>query len=291
MSRDMPPSGERTPAAFTFEPEVWPKGKRCAVAFMFDVDAEELWIGMDRENASRPGVLSQGAYEAKVGVPLLLQLLARRGLLASFYVPGRVAERHPGTVREILAAGHEVGLTGYTHRGPSRMSGVDEEREELDLSLDVLRSLGADPVGFRSPSWDFGERTLELLAARGIIYSSNMMDDIKPYLHEPAHIVELPVQWILDDAPHFMFDNSSWNKTIRSCSEVREIWEAEFVGLRALAGLVVLTAHPQIIGRPGRLPLLDGFIDLVTSYDDVWVATGREIAERVLAAADMEANP
>lgn len=271
-------------------PDMWPNGKRSAVAFTFDFDAEEVWIGMDKENASRPGVLSQGAYGAKVGLPLLLELLARHGLLATFFIPGRVAERYPGRVREILAAGHEVGLHGYTHRGPGRLSGVDEEVAELDRSLEVLRHLGADPVGFRSPSWDFGERTLELLAERGIIYSSNMMDDIRPYLHEPVGIVELPVQWILDDAPHFMFDNSSWDKTIRSCSEVREIWEGEFAGLRDLGGLLVLTTHPQIIGRPGRLPLLDGFIGLATSYDDVWVATAREIAELVLTAADAEAD-
>src|SRR5215475_15020609 len=90
----------------------WPGDARGAVAFTFDFDAEEVWIGDDPANANRPGVLSQGTYGAKVAVPLLLELLERHGLRQTFYVPGRVAERYPERVREILAAGHEIATTG-----------------------------------------------------------------------------------------------------------------------------------------------------------------------------------
>ena len=91
-----------------------------------------------------------------------------------------------------------------------------------------------------------------------------MMDDIRPYRHDGFDIVELPVQWILDDAPHFWFDDvASWTKKISRPSEVREIWEEEFLGIHELGGLTVLTMHPQIIGRPGRLRMLDAFIDFV----------------------------
>jgi peptidoglycan/xylan/chitin deacetylase (PgdA/CDA1 family) len=270
---------------------MWPADKRAAVAFTFDFDAEEVWIGMDAANATRPGVLSQGAYGAKVGLPLVLELLARHELTATFFVPGRVAERYPERVAEILTAGHEIGLHGYTHRGPGRLAGVAEEVSELDRSLAVLRALGANPVGFRSPSWDFGEQTLALLAERGIVYSSNMMDDIRPYVHQPSGIVELPVQWILDDAPHFMFDNASWEKTIRSPREVGEIWEAELRGIHALGGLGVLTTHPQFIGRPGRLPLLERTIELVLALEGVWVATAGEIARHVRARAEARPAP
>jgi hypothetical protein len=65
------------------------------VAFTFDFDAEEVWIGEDPANEHKPGVLSQGTYGAKVAVPLILDLLDRHGLRATFFTPGRVAERHP----------------------------------------------------------------------------------------------------------------------------------------------------------------------------------------------------
>ena len=140
----------------------WPNGARGAVAFTFDFDAEEVWIGDDPANADRPGVLSQGTYGAKVAVPLILELLERHGLRQTFFIPGRVAERHPERVREILAAGHEVGHHGYTHTSPAKLSPADEEAE-LVRALDVLRGLGADPVGYRSPSWEFSPDTIGLL--------------------------------------------------------------------------------------------------------------------------------
>jgi hypothetical protein len=104
------------------------------------------------------------------------------------------------------------------------------------------------------------------------------MDDIKPYRHPGHDIVELPVHWTLDDAPHFWFDSASWNKTIRTSAEVRSLWTEEFAGIRTMGGLFMLTMHPQIIGRPGRLLMLEEFLGWVKSHSDVWIATAGEVA-------------
>lgn len=257
---------------------MWPEGKSCGFVMSFDFDAEEVWIGEDPANAARPGVLSQGTYGAKVAVPQVLKLLDRHGLNASFYVPGRVAERHPGRVRDILAAGHEVGHHGYTHTSPASLT-PEQEEDELERGRRVLTDLGADVVGYRSPSWEFSDVTLSLLAKHGFTYSTNMMDDIRPYRHEGHDLVELPVHWVLDDAPHFWFDGATWNKTIRLPREVQELWQGEIRGIKNMGGLAMLTAHPQIIGRPGRLDLLDELLSWVLEQDDIWIGTGREAAE------------
>ena len=250
------------------------------VAFTFDFDAEEVWIGEDPANEHRPGVLSQGTYGAKVAVPLILELLDRHGLKATFFVPGRVGERHPGRVREILAAGHEVALHGYTHRSPATMP-REEEESELVRAKGVLEGFDADIAGYRSPSWEFSAHTVGLLEAHGLRYSSNFMDDIRPYRHDGTGLVELPVQWILDDAPHFWFSGADWTRKIATTADVEAIWQEEFTGIRELGGSFVLTMHPQIIGRPSRLALLERFVAWVTAHDDVRVATCAEIAASV----------
>jgi peptidoglycan-N-acetylglucosamine deacetylase len=255
---------------------MWPDGRRAAAAFTFDFDAEEVWIAEDPANADRPGVLSQGTYGAKVAVPLILDLLERHGVRATFFVPGRVAERHPDRVRSIVDAGHELAHHGYTHTSPTAMSRVEEEAE-LVRGLEVLRAF-APVEGYRSPSWDFSAATLELLQQHGFRYSSNLMDDLRPYRHEGSDLVEIPVQWILDDAAHFWFDASTWGKKIATADEVRSIWEGEFRGYRELGGAWVLTMHPQIIGRPYRLELLDHMLAFVKRHDDVWIATCSELA-------------
>src|SRR5262249_12978179 len=202
----------------------WPGTARCAAAFTFDFDAEEVWLAEDSRNASRPGVLSQGTYAAKVAVPQLLELLRHHGVRATFFVPGRVAERHPGQVAAIVAAGHELAHHGHTHTPPATLS-RDEEERELINGRHALEAFGAEITGYRAPSWDISSHTLALLEKHGFRYSSNLMDDIRPYRHEGSTLVELPVHWILDDAAHFWFAEASWTKTIAPTGAVRSIWE------------------------------------------------------------------
>lgn len=236
----------------------WPNGARYAATLTFDFDAEEVWIGEDPSNAAKPGVVSQGTYGPKVAIPLILELLERQGVLATFFVCGGDAARHCDRVREILHAGHEVGHHGFTHRSPTALT-RDEEEAELTRGLGVLRGLGADVVGYRSPPWDLSPNTLELLTMHGFEYSSNLMDDIRPYRHAGG-LVEIPVSWLLDDAPHFWFASDSWTKTIRTVGEVYRLWSAELDGIAELGAHYMLTMHPQFIGRPSRLRLLDRMI-------------------------------
>jgi peptidoglycan-N-acetylglucosamine deacetylase len=248
------------------------------VVVSFDFDAEEVWIGEDPENAHRPGTLSQGTYGAKVAVPLVLELLRRAEVPATFFVPGRVAERHPARVEQILEAGHEVAHHGYTHTSPTLLT-AEQEEEELIRGKAALGALGADVVGYRSPSWDFSPVTLDLLTRHGFLYSSNLMDDIRPYRHASHPLVELPVHWTLDDAAHFWFDGATWSKTIRTAAEVRALWEEELSGFAALGGLAMLTMHPQIIGRPGRLQMLDAFLTWVREQPGTRFQRARQVAE------------
>jgi peptidoglycan-N-acetylglucosamine deacetylase len=259
---------------------MWPQGMQSAASFTFDFDAEEVWIGEDPANADRPGVLSQGTYGAKVAVPMVLDLLRDHGVQATFFVPARVAERHPQRVEQIVAAGHELAHHGYTHTSPTKLS-RDEEELELAKGLEILRSFGADITGYRSPSWDFSAHTEELLERHGFEYSSNFMDDLRPYRREGTSLIEVPVQWTLDDAAHFWFDGATWTKKISTSSEVREIWEGEFRGYHKVGGAFVLTMHPQVIGRPYRLEMLDAFMTFVQEHDNVWITTCRDIAARV----------
>jgi peptidoglycan-N-acetylglucosamine deacetylase len=259
---------------------MWPEGMRSAASFTFDFDAEEVWIGEDPANAEKPGVLSQGTYGAKVAVPLILDLLHDHGITATFFVPARVAERHPLRVEQIVEAGHELAHHGYTHTSPTKLTRDDEEME-LVKGLEILRSFGAEVSGYRSPSWDFSAHTEQLLERHGFGYSSNFMDDLAPYRREASSLVEVPIQWTLDDAAHFWFDGATWTKKISTASEVREIWEGEFRGYHRLGGAFVLTMHPQVIGRPYRLELLDAFMTFVQDHDDVWITTCHDIAARV----------
>ena len=260
----------------------WPDGMTVAVTLTFDLDAETLWWEDTGTMTGLPGPLSQGRYGPRVGLPKILDLLSRHELRATFYIPSWVASTYPQAVRSIVAGGHEVAAHGVRHESPSKLS-PEEETRRLRESISVLSELaGERPVGYRAPSWSLSEESLGLVASEGFLYSSNLMDSDLPYVHtDPAGLVELPVSWVLDDAPHFWFDEDSWDRPVVSASHVEAIWKEEFEAVYRMGGYFDLTMHPQIIGRPARIRMLDRLIGWLRGFDGVWFATCREVAERI----------
>ncbi|MGA5544295.1 polysaccharide deacetylase family protein [Mycobacterium sp. NPDC051198] len=267
------------------EPVSWPEGKRCAVAFTFDVDAESPLLTTDPAFADRMGAMSHQAYGPLVGIPRLLSILDELRVPATFFVPGYTAHRHPEPIRSIAAAGHEIAHHGYLHES---LVGVDEqtEREILDRGLRALQEVvGVTPVGYRAPMWEMNWHTPKLLAEFGFLYDSTLMDSDHPYelaVDERSALVELPVSWALDDWQQYCFvPDFSGTGLIETPSKAIELWRAELNAMRDVGGAWILTNHPFLSGRPGRAAALREFIAEVCAMEDVWVAGMAEIATYV----------
>jgi peptidoglycan/xylan/chitin deacetylase (PgdA/CDA1 family) len=266
-------------------PVTWPNGKRAAACFSFDVDAESALLGFDAALADRMSVMSHQAYGPLVGVPRLLAMLARHQVRSTFFVPGYTAVRYPDVVRGIVDDGHEVAHHGYLHEV---LTGVTPEQEAaiLDRGSEALAALtGEAPVGFRAPMWELNWHSPNLLAERGFLYDTSLMDADHPYelaIAGGGQLVEIPVQWALDDWEQYCYiPGFSGSGLIESPRKAAEIWRLEFDGLRAVGGCFVLTNHPFLSGRPSRAAALEELVEHVASCPDVWVAPLREIATHV----------
>jgi peptidoglycan/xylan/chitin deacetylase (PgdA/CDA1 family) len=253
----------------------WPSRARAACAFTFDVDAETLWLARGVEE---PVALSHGRFGILEALPRILALLRAAEIRSTFFVPAWVAARYPDSIRAIAGDGHEIGCHGDVHERVTDLE-PGREREILRKSLETLTPLaGRRPAGYRAPAWQLSPDTLSLLAAEGFDYSSNMMDRLAPYLHPPVGgraLVELPVSWVLDDAPYFLFTGQ---RSIQPPGPVLQGWLTEFEGITAAHGLSNFTFHPQLTGRPSRLACLGELVDHVRHTPRVWVATLGEIA-------------
>ncbi|MDH4072314.1 MAG: polysaccharide deacetylase [Gammaproteobacteria bacterium] len=252
---------------------------RIVVALTFDLDAETVWWSDPDTMTGHPSSLSQGRYGPTVALPKILAVLDRHDIRATFFIPAWVATNYPDAVRSIAAAGHEIGAHGVRHVSPALLSPEEERREFAESVQTLERFAGVRPTGYRAPSWALSKVTLELAAAAGFMYSSNLSDADAPYVHgTPPGLVELPVSWVLDDAPYFWFDEDSWNKKIHSAADVKAIWQEEFTAAYDAGGYFNLTMHPQIIGRPARLAMLDELITWMKAQPGVTFETGAAIA-------------
>ncbi|MHA4854242.1 polysaccharide deacetylase family protein [Rhodococcus sp. MSC1_016] len=268
-----------TPAA----PVQWPDGKKAAACFTFDVDAESALLGVSSQHADRMTAMSHQAYGPLVGVPRILDLLHRNEVTSTFFVPGYTARRYPDVIRAIIDAGHEVAHHGYLHESMAGLNEI-EEAAILDRGLDALESVtGQRPVGYRAPMWELNWHSPGLLADRGFLYDSSLMDAEHPYELAVAgsrRLVEIPVQWALDDWEQYCYiPGFSGSGLIESPRKAAEIWGLEFEGIRVAGGCFVLTSHPFLSGRPSRAAVLEELVQYVKSCDDVWTTTLGEVAD------------
>lgn len=280
---------------------VWPNGCRCAAMFTFDLDGDTTW-----ENGARaiPGgedyirSRSVGNYGPKRAADMILDMLDRYGVKGTFYVPGLTAERWPEVVKRIAGAGHEIGHHGYAHE---RFAGktVEEQIEIIEKSQQIYEDLiGRKAAGFRTPSGDWSPETPKLLWERGFSYSSSMRGDDSPYRTvidgRETDFVEIPTKWELDDYVEMAYNmytpTPKGQDRIACYRSVLDNFVREFEGCYRYGLCIAFMMHPQVIGTPGRILILEELLKKITAMEDVWVATGQEVADwyRETAAKEEE---
>jgi peptidoglycan-N-acetylglucosamine deacetylase len=266
-------------------PASWPGGARVAVALSFDSDHETSTL---RAAERSPGKLSQGQYGNRQGIPRIRRLLEKHAVPATFFVPAVVAMLYPDEQRALAEEGHEIGIHGWIHERNSSLAPAMERELQLRAADVLERVTGRHPVGIRTPSWDFSQHTLAISREMGLLYDSSLMADDDPYEivedGEPTGMVELPVEWIRDDAVYFNMDRFAALRPYTPPSAVLEIFRAEFDGAYEEHGLYVLTMHPHIIGHRSRIRLLEALIDYIKGHEGVWFATHADVARYCLEA-------
>jgi len=264
----------RVRAGRLLRPASWPGGARCAVALSFDSDHETSDL---RDGGKSIGRLAWGQYGNRVGVPRILKLLERYDVKATFYVPAVTALIHPDEQRRIIAEGHEIGIHGWIHELNSVLS-YEAEHDLMLRSADTLEKVsGVRPVGMRTPSWDFSWNTLAIAKEMGLLYDSSLMSDEDCYEllldGEPCGVVELPVEWVRDDAVYFMMNRFSSLRPYTPPAGVLDIFRREFEAAYEERGLFQLTMHPHVIGYRSRIWIIEELIRLAQSKPGVWFAT------------------
>jgi peptidoglycan/xylan/chitin deacetylase (PgdA/CDA1 family) len=254
---------------------------RLSVAITVDHDA----ISDSVRRGDPPVKFSHAEFGPRVGAKRILAMLARQGVSATWFVPGHTLTTFTDDTEAILAGGHELACHGWFHEDFAELTD-GAQQEVLARSIEAARAAsGVTPAGFRAPYWSLGARTTEHVAAAGFRYDSSLMaDDYRLYRvrHGDRHstsegttwgtessLVEVPVYWAMDDWPHF--EPRSGGPGLAAPSTVLEIWTAElrYAYDNEPGGLVMVTVHPECIGRGHRMAMLEQFIESAAALDGV----------------------
>lgn len=272
-------------AGRSLAPKQWPGGARVGVLLSFDVDNETVQL---RFGEPTVGALSQGQYGSRVALKRVVDLLDRHRIPASFFIPAVSLMIAPQQVDIIKKSGrHEFAVHGWIHEMNTTLPGP-VERDLVKRAIDTLTSMtGTRPVGYRAPSWNFSPNTLNIVREMGFLYESSLMADDSPYEllqnGQPTGIVELPVEWILDDAPLF----SPQGNAYANPRDVARVWMDEFDRAYAEGTMFLLTMHPHVSGHRSRIVALEMLIAHIKSKPGVWWGTHRAAAEYVKKQAGM----
>lgn len=267
---------------------VWPSGHRCALCLTFDVD------GPYGEANYRPADdtywISQTAYDP-VGARRMLVLLADTGVTATFCWVGRAAEDHPELVKRAAGEGHEIALHSWDHRYYNQMTD-EEQRADMERTRDALtRIAGVTPTGHKTASWRFNAATHAIAQELGLTWVMDEPGADRPYLIRPdaAHdpLVQLPPSWLWDDYSFFV-------DRLLTPDQTFTFWRDDLDVLRGEGGLLCLTLHPFVSGRPGPSRAVARLIDYAIDLGDVWIARADQIArwwlERERAATEIRSR-
>jgi peptidoglycan-N-acetylglucosamine deacetylase len=285
--------------------------KEILCAFGVDLDAVAGWLGSYGGKDS-PDDISRGLFAGEVGTPRLLEMFRRHDLQTTWFVPGHSIETFPEQIDAIVAAGHEVGVHGYSHENPIAMS-REQETEVLDKCIALIEEVtDRRPTGYVAPWWEFSRVTNELLLERGIKYDHSLMHrDFEPYYvrvgdswtpidysasahdwmkplvrGDETNLVEIPANWYLDDLPPMMFIKASPNSHgFVNPRHLEEMWRDQFdwVYREQDYGVATFTIHPDVSGRPQVLLMLERLIAHINGHEGVRWATFDEIADDFLA--------
>ncbi len=264
-----------------------PEGKQCAAFITIDLAAEFFWISLDEKAKHMPKTLSLGQYGMTHGLPRMLDLLDEFDIKATFFVPGKTAEVYPEAIKEIADKGHEIACHGYEYENFGLLD-YDEQKLRIGKAVAAIeKACAKKPVGFRAPIGDLMLKTLDIAREYGMLYSSDLFDDDRPYFIKVNstgdEILEIPMQWANFDLPYFAFNYRPafpfGQGRVANYSNVLSNWKDEFTGHYNHNLCYTLQLDTQTSGSPGRSAMVKEFFSFMTEHEGVWFATGSQIYE------------
>jgi len=154
--------------------------------------------------------------------PILLDLLDRHSLQATFFVVGEKAAKYPELITEIIARGHTLGNHSWSHDYFLMLRRQNNLRKDIHKTQENLKELGIQPLVFRPPAGITNPRLGKVLTGEGLItvtYSCRALDRGNRNIRNLSgkileHLQPGDIVMLHDLAPHQKKQLGYWQKEL-----------------------------------------------------------------------------
>ncbi|HJU16048.1 MAG TPA: polysaccharide deacetylase family protein [Stellaceae bacterium] len=261
----------------------WPGGARLALWVIPNIEFFPLsraiapYPGMPSGNPPSVRAWAQRDYGNRVGIWRLMEVLQKHGVRASPTLNSDICDHHP----QIVRAGVELGweFLGHNRTNSRWLDQMDpeEERQTIAHTLSRIAELtGARPQGWLGSGLAETWHTLDFLAAEGVQYVADWVNDDQPYWMTVGdkRLVSISYSYEINDAPFIQYRNGTAEEFATAIRRQFDTLYAE--GARS-GRVMAICLHPYLIGVPHRIGALDSALAYIRAHDGVWFATGGEI--------------
>ena len=138
------------------------------------VDVEDYYsvVAFDRL-----GITHEPSPAVVTNTHRIMEMLADAHVRGTFFILGEVARQYPSLVKDLSAAGHELGIHGFFHRQVFRLTPAEFAQSVRDAKALVEDLSGQSVRGHRAPAFSIGPETrwaMDALAESGFLYDSSV---------------------------------------------------------------------------------------------------------------------
>lgn len=263
----------------------WPEGKRLAVWVVPNVEHYEyqphvVGIRDPWPRTAPPDGLNYPLkeYGNRVGLARLLDVFDRVGLACTASLSLAVPVMFPDLFDEMKRRGWEFMCHGLYNTHYLWNCPLEDERAFIaDCMRRTIAATGEPIHGWFSPACSHTVNTPDLVAEAGISYYCDLYHDDQPFPVKTASgsLISIPYAMDVNDVVLQVAgaDGDAFADVI--LDQFQTLYdESRHTGL-----VMCIACHPYVTGQPHRIEAFERALRHVVSHDDVWMATGREIAQ------------
>ena len=221
-------------------------------------------------------------YGMRAGFWRFLDVLAKRGLRATFAVNGSCCTQYPAVCQAALDAGWEFMGHGFVQRPMHR---VDDQRAAIADTIAAIEAFtGRKPRGWESPGLTETAETADLLAELGIEYVADwVLDDVPVDIRtRTGRLVSVPYTVEVNDVVISAVQQHASDELFR---RGRDQFDRLYQEGADSARVMAISIHPYLTGVPHRIKYLEALYDHILAHEGVAMWTGEQVLDWYVASA------